>query len=159
MIALNYEQPRFTASNLPAFARDCAMRLVHVQIRGTDMSAPHGVPVDLLDRLVIIRTLPYTLTEIVQILAIRAQVIMHAGGPSPHLCTRRNCLYCRGMPPHKAFCSPSMRVFSMLEVLLLARLTSLSWTTLCIIISTGAPHSQCPCSFQPAENPAEYIRG
>ncbi|EIE20450.1 DNA helicase [Coccomyxa subellipsoidea C-169] len=44
------------------------------QIRGTDMSAPHGVPVDLLDRLVIIRTLPYTLTEMVQILAIRAQV-------------------------------------------------------------------------------------
>ncbi|KAK9834430.1 hypothetical protein WJX74_001589 [Apatococcus lobatus] len=44
------------------------------QIRGTDMMAPHGVPVDLLDRLVIIRTLPYTLEEIVQILAIRAQV-------------------------------------------------------------------------------------
>ncbi len=38
------------------------------------MMAPHGVPVDLLDRLVIIRTLPYTLEEIVQILAIRAQV-------------------------------------------------------------------------------------
>ena len=45
-----------------------------LQIRGTDMMAPHGVPVDLLDRLVIIRTLPYTLEEIVQILAIRAQV-------------------------------------------------------------------------------------
>ncbi|KAK9864762.1 hypothetical protein WJX84_002327 [Apatococcus fuscideae] len=44
------------------------------QIRGTDMMAPHGVPVDLLDRLVIIRTLPYTLEEIVQILAIRAQI-------------------------------------------------------------------------------------
>merc|ERR1711966_518964 len=29
------------------------------QIKGTEMSAPHGVPVDLLDRLVIIRTLPY----------------------------------------------------------------------------------------------------
>lgn len=38
------------------------------------MAGPHGVPVDLLDRLVIIRTLPYTLQEIVQILAIRAQV-------------------------------------------------------------------------------------
>lgn len=45
-----------------------------MQIRGTDMAGPHGVPVDLLDRLVIIRTLPYTLQEIVQILAIRAQV-------------------------------------------------------------------------------------
>ena len=45
-----------------------------MQIRGTDMPAPHGIPVDLLDRLVIIRTLPYTLQEMVQILAIRAQV-------------------------------------------------------------------------------------
>ncbi|KXZ45693.1 hypothetical protein GPECTOR_51g678 [Gonium pectorale] len=43
-------------------------------IRGTDITSPHGVPVDLLDRLVIIRTLPYTLPEMVQILAIRAQV-------------------------------------------------------------------------------------
>jgi RuvB-like protein 1 (pontin 52) len=41
------------------------------------MAAPHGIPVDLLDRLVIIRTLPYTLEEIVQILAIRAQVRAH----------------------------------------------------------------------------------
>jgi RuvB-like protein 1 (pontin 52) len=47
-------------------------------IRGTDISAPHGIPVDLLDRLVIIRTLPYTPAEMVQILAIRAQV--GAGG-------------------------------------------------------------------------------
>lgn len=44
------------------------------QIRGTDMPSPHGIPVDLLDRLVIIRTLPYTPQEMVQILAIRAQV-------------------------------------------------------------------------------------
>ncbi|KAG2483592.1 hypothetical protein HYH03_017534 [Edaphochlamys debaryana] len=43
-------------------------------IRGTDITSPHGVPVDLLDRLVIIRTLPYSLAEMVQILAIRAQV-------------------------------------------------------------------------------------
>jgi len=41
-------------------------------IRGTDIISPHGVPVDLLDRLMIIRTTPYNLTEIVQILAIRA---------------------------------------------------------------------------------------
>lgn len=34
--------------------------------------SPHGVPVDLLDRMVIIRTLPYSLEEMVQILAIRA---------------------------------------------------------------------------------------
>lgn len=44
------------------------------EVRGTDMIAPHGVPIDLLDRLVIIRTQPYTLEEMVQILAIRAQV-------------------------------------------------------------------------------------
>lgn len=47
-------------------------------IRGTDMMSPHGIPVDLLDRLVIIRTLPYTPQEMVQILAIRAQV-RHSG--------------------------------------------------------------------------------
>jgi hypothetical protein len=49
-------------------------------IRGTDMPSPHGVPVDLLDRLVIIRTLPYTPPEMVQILAIRAQVGRRGGG-------------------------------------------------------------------------------
>merc|ERR1712046_415836 len=42
-------------------------------IRGTDISAPHGIPVDLLDRLVIIRTMPYTVDEIVQVVNIRAQ--------------------------------------------------------------------------------------
>jgi hypothetical protein len=45
-----------------------------MQVRGADVVAPHGVPVDLLDRLVIVRTGPYTLEEAVQILAIRAQV-------------------------------------------------------------------------------------
>ena len=43
-------------------------------VRGTEVVAPHGIPVDLLDRLMIIRTLPYSLEEIVQVLAIRAQV-------------------------------------------------------------------------------------
>ena len=41
------------------------------QIRGIEMRSPHGIPVDLLDRLLIIRTMPYSLNEIVQILAIR----------------------------------------------------------------------------------------
>jgi len=41
-------------------------------IKGTEIVSPHGVPVDLLDRLMIIRTTPYTLSELVQILAIRA---------------------------------------------------------------------------------------
>jgi len=42
-------------------------------IRGTDIVAPHGIPVDLLDRLVIVRTMPYAVDEIVQIVNIRAQ--------------------------------------------------------------------------------------
>jgi RuvB-like protein 1 len=41
-------------------------------VRGTDVVSPHGVPVDLLDRMLVIRTLPYTLEEIVQIIGIRA---------------------------------------------------------------------------------------
>jgi RuvB-like protein 1 (pontin 52) len=44
------------------------------EVRGTDVAAPHGVPVDLLDRLVIVRTGTYTAEEMLQILAIRAQV-------------------------------------------------------------------------------------
>ena len=40
-------------------------------IRGTEMRSPHGIPIDLLDRLLIVRTMPYTLQEIVQIVAIR----------------------------------------------------------------------------------------
>ena len=55
------------------------------EIRGTDMKSPHGIPVDLLDRLVIIRTMPYTPQEVVQILALRAQVEtieMHEAGLS-----------------------------------------------------------------------------
>ena len=41
-------------------------------VRGTETRSPHGVPIDLLDRMLIIRTMPYTLEEIVQILSIRA---------------------------------------------------------------------------------------
>ncbi|XP_038068716.1 ruvB-like 1 [Patiria miniata] len=43
-------------------------------IRGTeDVIAPHGIPLDLLDRVMIIRTLPYTQDEMMQILKIRAE--------------------------------------------------------------------------------------
>mmetsp|Transcript_17904 Transcript_17904/g.71772 ORF Transcript_17904/g.71772 Transcript_17904/m.71772 type:complete len:466 (-) Transcript_17904:763-2160(-) len=42
-------------------------------IRGTDVVSPHGVPVDLLDRMLILRTLPYAIDDVVQIMAIRAQ--------------------------------------------------------------------------------------
>jgi len=41
-------------------------------IRGTDIPSPHGIPVDLLDRMLIMRTMPYSLEEMVQILAVRA---------------------------------------------------------------------------------------
>jgi len=41
-------------------------------IKGSDVKAPHGVPVDLLDRLLIIKTVPYILKEIIHILGIRA---------------------------------------------------------------------------------------
>mmetsp|Transcript_3862 Transcript_3862/g.8563 ORF Transcript_3862/g.8563 Transcript_3862/m.8563 type:complete len:456 (-) Transcript_3862:227-1594(-) len=44
------------------------------QIRGTDVLSPHGIPVDLLDRMLIIRTLPYNSDEMVQILNLRASV-------------------------------------------------------------------------------------
>ncbi|XP_022081282.1 ruvB-like 1 [Acanthaster planci] len=43
-------------------------------IRGTeDVVAPHGIPLDLLDRVMIIRTLPYSQEEMMQILKIRAE--------------------------------------------------------------------------------------
>jgi len=44
------------------------------EIRGTDVLAPHGVPVDLLDRMLIVRTMPYTVEEMIQIMSIRAEV-------------------------------------------------------------------------------------
>lgn len=43
------------------------------KIRGTDVEAPHGMPLDLLDRLLIIKTKPYTADEIREILKIRAK--------------------------------------------------------------------------------------
>ena len=43
-------------------------------IRGTDdISSPHGIPLDLLDRLLIIRTSPYKVSEIEQIIKLRIQ--------------------------------------------------------------------------------------
>lgn len=45
----------------------------HALYRGTELNAPHGIPLDLLDRLMIIRTLPYSQDEMVQIVRIRAQ--------------------------------------------------------------------------------------
>jgi len=43
------------------------------EVKGTDgIKAPHGIPVDMLDRCMIIRTQPYSLEEVAQIVAIRA---------------------------------------------------------------------------------------
>ena len=42
------------------------------KIRGTDMESPHGIPLDLLDRLLIIPVRPYTPEEIREIILIRA---------------------------------------------------------------------------------------
>jgi len=42
-------------------------------IRGTEILSPHGIPLDLLDRLLIIRTKTYGIEEILQIIKIRAE--------------------------------------------------------------------------------------
>src|SRR6195952_2097993 len=45
----------------------------NTQIRGTNYKSPHGLPLDFLDRVVIVSTHAYSVEEIGQILAIRAQ--------------------------------------------------------------------------------------
>ena len=49
----------------------CATNRGITRIRGTNYRAPHGIPIDLLDRLLIINTQPYSEDEIKQILEIR----------------------------------------------------------------------------------------
>jgi len=44
------------------------------KIRGTDITAAHGIPPDLLDRMMIIRTFPYNQEELGQILKLRLQI-------------------------------------------------------------------------------------
>jgi DNA helicase TIP49 (TBP-interacting protein) len=43
-------------------------------VRGTQHQSPHGIPIDLLDRTLIIPTVPYTKDEVKQILSIRCAV-------------------------------------------------------------------------------------
>eukprot|EP00043_Microstomoeca_roanoka_P014912 m.148684 g.148684 ORF g.148684 m.148684 type:complete len:456 (+) comp16140_c0_seq1:162-1529(+) len=43
-------------------------------IRGTDIQSPHGIPLDLLDRIMIIKLAPYGLEDMQQILKIRAEI-------------------------------------------------------------------------------------
>jgi RuvB-like protein 2 len=49
----------------------CATNRGITRIRGTNFRAPHGIPIDLLDRLLIINTHPYTEEDIKKILEIR----------------------------------------------------------------------------------------
>jgi RuvB-like protein 1 len=42
-------------------------------VRGSQIKAPHGIPIDLLDRLLIVPTYPYSESEMQQILALRAK--------------------------------------------------------------------------------------
>lgn len=63
-------------------------------IRGTELSAPHGIPVDLLDRLVIIRTLPYTPQEMVSSHSFSTTAVFMSGVDISSL----RCNWCR--PPH-----------------------------------------------------------
>lgn len=46
----------------------------NTKVTGTDIASPHGIPVDFLDRLLIIRTVPYDLKEIAIIVKIRAEI-------------------------------------------------------------------------------------
>jgi RuvB-like protein 1 (pontin 52) len=50
------------------------------KIRGTDIVSPHGIPVDLMDRLMIIRTLPYSQEELRQIIKLRFSVEVEGDG-------------------------------------------------------------------------------
>eukprot|EP00917_Polyrhabdina_sp_WS-2016_P011242 GHVP01024833.1.p1 GENE.GHVP01024833.1~~GHVP01024833.1.p1 ORF type:complete len:463 (+),score=103.97 GHVP01024833.1:20-1408(+) len=43
------------------------------QVRGTDMLSPHGIPGDLLDRLLIVRTFLYSVEEVMKIMTVKAK--------------------------------------------------------------------------------------
>ena len=43
-------------------------------IRGTDIQSPHGIPLDLLDRIMIIKLAPYGAEDMQRILKIRAEI-------------------------------------------------------------------------------------
>ena len=47
------------------------MNSVCYSIRGTNYESPHGIPIDLLDRLLIISTEPYSEKDVEKILKIR----------------------------------------------------------------------------------------
>jgi len=43
-------------------------------IRGTTIRGPHGIPLDLIDRLMIVRTMTYSVSELRRIIQLRADV-------------------------------------------------------------------------------------
>lgn len=54
-----------------------------LRIRGTSYQSPHGIPIDLLDRLLIVSTTPYSEKDTKQILRIRCgqdQAVRLRGG-------------------------------------------------------------------------------
>ena len=46
------------------------------RIRGTQFRSPHGLPIDLLDRVLIVSTQPYTEEDVKQIIHIRYDTII-----------------------------------------------------------------------------------
>lgn len=60
-----YQWPYYSNNEAPCTP------LLSLSIRGTNYQSPHGIPIDLLDRLLIIATSPYTEKETRQILKIR----------------------------------------------------------------------------------------
>ena len=66
---------------------------IAIFFRGTeDIVAPHGIPLDLLDRVMIIRTLPYTEEEMVQV----SLTVHLMARKTKYLCNHLNliCIFC-----------------------------------------------------------------
>ncbi|KAF3814825.1 hypothetical protein GH733_017101 [Mirounga leonina] len=57
--------------------------MAFAQIRGTSYQSPHGIPIDLLDRLLIVSTSPYSEKDTKQILRIRYGQSRWCSGAGP----------------------------------------------------------------------------
>jgi RuvB-like protein 1 (pontin 52) len=44
-------------------------------LSGTDILSPHGMPLDLLDRILIIRTLPYGMEDMTEVSSIKKDIL------------------------------------------------------------------------------------
>ncbi len=67
-----------------------ALRCLVCYRSGTDIISPHGIPVDLLDRMLIIRTMPYSQEEINMIMCVELPP-----PPPPHTHTSQCNVLCR----------------------------------------------------------------